>query len=152
MTDDPFDLQRFLTAQAPVYDTVLGELRAGRKRTHWMWFIFPQLRGLGHSPTAQLYGIASLDEARAYLAHPILGPRLAECAEIVAEADAKSSLRDMLGTPDDLKFCSSMTLFSIAANDEPNVFKRALVRWCAGPDERTLMLLNGDGGEWFRSR
>ena len=138
---DEFDLQRFVTAQAPVFNAVLEELRAGRKRTHWMWFVFPQLRGLGQSPTAQLYGIASLDEARAYLAHPLLGPRLDLCTRAVLESGA-GSLHAIFGSPDDMKFRSSMTLFALAAPDGRNAFRQALDRWCEGRmDERTLALV-----------
>lgn len=133
------DLQRFVTAQATVIDAVRAELRAGRKRSHWMWFVFPQLRGLGLSATAQHYGIASLDEARAYLAHPVLGERLRECVGLmlqVPDADAHA----VLGSPDDLKFRSCLTLFALAAPEEP-LFKQALERFYAGePDPRTLAL------------
>lgn len=136
---DPHHLQRFVTAQATVIDDVRVELRAGRKRSHWMWFVFPQLRGLGLSATAQHYGIASLDEARAYLAHPVLGERLRECVGLmlqVPEADAHA----ILGSPDDLKFRSCLTLFALAAPEEP-LFKQALERFYAGePDPRTLAL------------
>lgn len=136
---DPHDLQRFVTAQATVIDDVRAELRAGRKRSHWMWFVFPQLRGLGLSATAQHYGIASLDEARAYLAHPVLGERLRECVGLmlqVPDADAHA----ILGSPDDLKFRSCLTLFALAAPEEP-LFKQALERFYAGePDPRTLAL------------
>jgi len=141
MTADPFDLDRFVTAQAPVFDAALAELQAGRKRSHWMWFIFPQLRGLGFSATAQFYGVASLDEARAYLAHSLLGPRLTLCALTVLEGPARS-LHDLFGSPDDMKFASSMTLFEAAAPREERVFGSALDRWCAGErDARTLQLL-----------
>src|SRR5215472_13367761 len=108
---DPFKLERFVTAQQPVFEAVLAELRASRKRTHWMWFIFPQLAALGRSPLAKFYGIASLDEGRAYLAHPVLGPRLERCTGAVLEAEALS-LHAIFGSPDDLKFRSCMTLFS----------------------------------------
>ena len=110
---DPFHLERFVAAQAPVFPAVLAELRAGRKRGHWMWFVFPQLRGLGRSPTAEFYGIGSLDEARAYLAHPVLGPRLTLCTEALLAVEGRS-LHAIFGSPDNLKFCSSMTLFSRA--------------------------------------
>jgi uncharacterized protein (DUF1810 family) len=141
MTDDPFDLNRFVTAQAPVFDTVLEELQAGRKRTHWMWFIFPQLRGLGQSATARFYGIGSLDEARAYYAHPLLGPRLARSTHTVLESSARS-LHDIFGSPDDVKFRSSMTLFEAAVPEAGPVFTQALDRWCAGErDPRTLQLI-----------
>jgi uncharacterized protein (DUF1810 family) len=139
--DDPYDLARFLAAQAPVIETALGELRAGRKRTHWMWFVFPQLRGLGTSPMAQRYGISSFAEARAYLAHPVLGPRLRVCTEAVL-AHAGRSLAEIFGSPDDLKFRSSMTLFAEAALEDDSVFERALDRFCAGRRcARTLELL-----------
>ena len=116
MTVDPFDLQRFVDAQAPVYDAVVDELRAGRKRSHWMWFVFPQLRGLGSSPTAVHYGIASLDEAHAYLDHDLLGPRLRECVDLVNQVQGRSA-GEIFGWPDDLKLRSSMTLFARAADD-----------------------------------
>jgi uncharacterized protein (DUF1810 family) len=140
-TDDPFDLQRFVTAQAPVFETALAELKAGQKRTHWMWFVFPQLRGLGLSPTAQVYGLASLAEARAYLAHPLLGPRLQRCTQAALAAEGRS-LAAIFGSPDDMKFRSSMTLFARAADEEAALFRQALDRFCEGRmDERTLALL-----------
>ena len=111
---DSFDLERFVTAQAPVFATAPAELQAGEKRSHWMWFVFPQLRGLGHSAMAMRYGIGSLDEARAYLAHPLLGPRLIECTCAVLAIEGRP-LHAIFGSPDDVKFCSSMTLFSLAA-------------------------------------
>jgi uncharacterized protein (DUF1810 family) len=139
--DDRFDLQRFITAQEPVFETVLAELRAGRKRSHWMWFVFPQLAGLGRSSTARFYGIGSVDEARAYLAHPVLARRLDLCTRIVLASD-NSSLHAIFGSPDDLKFRSCMTLFSRAADDADNPFRQALDRWCDGrPDEQTLALI-----------
>jgi uncharacterized protein (DUF1810 family) len=142
---DPFDLQRFVTAQEPVFATVLDELRAGRKRSHWMWFVFPQLRGLGRSTTAQFYGIGSLDEARAYLAHSLLGPRLDLCTRTVVES-AAPSLRAIFGSPDDLKFRSCVTLFALAADEAPNPFRHAIDRWCEGrPDAETLALLGAGG-------
>ena len=113
---DPFDLQRFVDAQVRVYDGVIEELRSGRKRSHWIWFVFPQLRGLGHSATAVRYGITSLQEARAYLAHEVLGPRLRECARLVAQIDGRSA-DDVFGWPDNLKVRSSMTLFARATDD-----------------------------------
>lgn len=113
---DPFRLTRFVVAQAPVYRGVVEELRAGRKRGHWMWFVFPQLRGLGSSPTALQYGITCLAEARAYLAHELLGPRLHECARLVGQARGRSAAQ-IFGSPDDLKLRSSMTLFAVASND-----------------------------------
>lgn len=133
------DLDRFVSAQAGVYADALAELKAGRKRTHWMWFIFPQIAGLGFSPAAQRYAIASLDEARAYLAHPVLGPRLRECAQTLLAVDGMSA-REILGYPDDLKLRSSMTLFARAA-DDPDVFEAVLDRYFDGPDPRTLDLL-----------
>jgi uncharacterized protein (DUF1810 family) len=141
--DDPFDLQRFVTAQAPAYEAALGELKAGRKRTHWMWFVFPQLKALGRSPTAQFYGIGSLDEAKAYLAHPVLGSRLAACARAVLDAEAPS-LHAIFGSPDDLKFVSSMTLFALAEGGVGGLWRRALDRWCGGRmDARTIELVEG---------
>ena len=139
MSQDRFDLERFVTAQAGVFEDALAELRAGRKRSHWMWFVFPQLAELGLSSTARFYGLASLDEARAYLAHPRLGARLAQAVEAAAASGA-SSLRALFGTPDDLKFRSCMTLFAEA--DPQGPFTPALQRWCGGePDARTLELL-----------
>ena len=141
MSRDALDLERFVTAQAVVIDAVLAELKAGRKRSHWMWFIFPQLRGLGHSPTAQFYGIQSLDEARAYHAHPLLGPRLDLCTQTVLASRARS-LNELFGSPDDLKFKSCMTLFEIAVQHVP-LFAQALDRWCGGErDDKTLELLS----------
>jgi uncharacterized protein (DUF1810 family) len=140
MSGDDYDLRRFVTAQTPVLANVLEELKAGHKRSHWMWFVFPQLRGLGHSPTARFYGIGSLDEARAYHAHPLLGPRLTLCTRTVLESSI-SSLHEIFGSPDDLKFRSSMTLFEAVVPD--SVFARALDRWCAGErDPGTLQLLS----------
>lgn len=110
------DLTRFVDAQARVYDTVLEELRTGRKRSHWMWFVFPQLRGLGSSPTADRYGIHSLQEARAYLDHAVLGPRLRECVALVNAVDGRSA-EQIFGWPDDLKLRSSVTLFAHATDD-----------------------------------
>ncbi len=133
------DLERFVTAQDGVHDTALAELRAGRKRTHWMWFVFPQIAGLGSSPTAQQYAISSLDTARAYLAHPVLGPRLREAAEAVLGVEGRTASA-IFGYPDDLKLRSSMTLFARAAG-EPSVFQQVLDRYYDGPDPRTLALL-----------
>lgn len=134
---DSYDLDRFVTAQAPVFETALAELRTGQKRTHWMWYVFPQLKGLGLSATAKHFGIASLDEARAYLDHPILGQRLELATKTAIDAPA-ASLRALFGSPDDMKFRSSMTLFA-QLRSEP--FSTALARWCDGPDEKTLRLL-----------
>jgi len=132
-------LDRFVEAQDGVYDDALAELSAGRKRTHWMWFVFPQIAGLGSSPTAQRYAIASLDEARAYLAHPVLGPRLRACAEALLAVQGRSA-REIFGSPDDLKLRSSMTLFARAA-DDPAPFQAVLDRYYDGPDRLTLQLL-----------
>jgi uncharacterized protein (DUF1810 family) len=138
---DPFDLQRFIEAQAPVYAQVCAELRAGRKTSHWMWFVFPQLAGLGHSTMAARYAISSRDEARAYLAHPVLGPRLRACTGLVLEAEGLSAY-DIFGRPDELKFQSSMTLFAAVAND-PEIFATALTKYFGGRrDARTLELLS----------
>src|SRR5688500_16772015 len=128
---DLFNLDRFVTAQAPVFTTALAELKAGRKRSHWMWFIFPQLRGLGYSSTAMFYGLSSLNEARAYLEHPVLGPRLVLCIETVLGIEG-STLHEIFGSPDDLKFCSSITLFSYAAGETRYGFRQALDRYCDG--------------------
>lgn len=138
---NPFDHQRFVNAQEPVFATVLEELRYGRKRSHWMWFVFPQLRGLGRSATAEFYGIASLDEARAYLAHPTLGPRLEETTRAVLAVQGRT-LHAIFGSPDDLKFHSSMTLFALAADETAIFYREALSRYCDGRmDEATLTLL-----------
>ncbi|WP_210086766.1 DUF1810 domain-containing protein [Mycobacterium sp. OAE908] len=141
---DPFDLHRFVDAQQRIYDTVLAELRAGAKRSHWIWFVFPQLRGLGRSPTAQHYGISTLDEARAYLAHPVLGARLRECTELVAAIDGRS-VDEIFGWPDNLKVRSSMTLFA-RASDEPGTeagFRAVLDKFYGGEeDPATVELLN----------
>ncbi len=141
MSNDPFNLQRFVDAQEFVYDRALGEVRAGHKESHWIWYIFPQLRPLGQSPRAYMYGIVSLHEARAYLAHPVLGPRLRECTEATIEADA-TSLQALFGAPDDLKFRSCMTLFALASSEGDGLFQRALDRWCGGErDPATIELL-----------
>jgi len=137
---DPFGLQRFAEAQRSAYGRALAELRQGAKRSHWMWYIFPQLRGLGQSEMSQKYGIASLDEARAYLAHPALGPRLIECTKAALEANAASA-GEIFPYPDDLKFHSSMTLFALVAQ-APDVFSAALQKYYGGePDPETLRLL-----------
>jgi uncharacterized protein (DUF1810 family) len=136
---DPFELQRFLDAQAPVYTQVMSELRSGRKRSHWMWFIFPQIAGLGHSAMTRRYAIASCDEAVAYLAHSILGPRLRECTQVVCNIQGRS-IEQILGSPDDVKFRSSMTLFKAVSGDL--VFRNALNKFCAGTtDSATLAIL-----------
>jgi uncharacterized protein (DUF1810 family) len=136
---------RFLSAQAPAFASTMNELKHGRKCGHWMWFIFPQLRGLGRSAMAEHYGLGSLDEARAFLAHPLLGPRLILCTEAVLAAEGRS-LRELFGSPDDLKFSSCMTLFALASGKNGSVFRRALGRWCGGRmDGRTLALLGMSG-------
>jgi uncharacterized protein (DUF1810 family) len=138
---DPFDLRRFVDAQARVYDDVLAELRNGAKRSHWIWFVFPQLQGLGRSATAQRYGISSLDEARAYLAHPLLGPRLRECTGLVAAIDGRS-VDEIFGWPDNLKVRSSMTLFAHATDDNSG-FRAVLDKFYDGEeDPATVELLN----------
>jgi uncharacterized protein (DUF1810 family) len=139
MTDaDPFDLQRFVEAQRADYNRALAEIRAGRKSSHWIWFIFPQLKGLGFSHRSQFYGLSGLDEAQAYLAHPILGPRLRDCVEAMLALTGNAD--DILGAVDALKFRSSMTLFSVAAPQE-HIFGAALDRYFSNPDEKTLSLL-----------
>lgn len=139
-SDDPFQLARFVNAQQPVYATVLAELRNGQKHTHWMWYIFPQIAGLGHSPTAKHYAIQSAAEARHYLAHPILGPRLVECATTLLAHQGQSAW-DIFGSPDDLKLKSSMTLFAAVATTE-TVFAKVLDSYFNGEhDQRTLTLL-----------
>lgn len=144
MTDtappDPHDLQRFIQAQAPVYDRALAEIRSGRKRTHWMWYVFPQYAGLGFSATAQRYAIRSLAEARAYLRHPVLGPRLVECCENAVAIEGRSAAA-IVGSPDDLKLRSCATLFA-AVSPPGSVFERVLARFFEGePDEATLRLV-----------
>lgn len=139
MTDD-YNLQRFLDAQSHAYDAVLGELRAGRKSSHWMWFIFPQVKGLGHSGTAQKFAINSLEEAKAYLQHPVLGPRLGECTQLVLDVNGRSA-EQIFGYPDHLKFRSCLTLFMTAAADN-KIFTDALLKYFDGkPDTLTLDLL-----------
>jgi uncharacterized protein (DUF1810 family) len=158
--DDPYDLERYVRAQQTVYAQVRAELTAGRKASHWMWFIFPQLRGLGSSPTAQHYALNSLTEARAYLTHPLLGERLRECTQLVNRIEGRSA-RAIFGYPDDLKFRSCMTLFAQAAAGPDaaapaagagasrpdaaggaSLFGEALARYYGGePDAFTLRLL-----------
>jgi uncharacterized protein (DUF1810 family) len=133
---DPFDLQRFVAAQAPVYEQVRRELKVGRKQSHWMWFIFPQIAGLGQSPMSVRFAIASLEETKAYLAHPVLGPRLKECARLALDVEGKTA-REIFGSIDELKFRSSMTLFARAAPDE-DIFQRCIDKYFAGaPDPAT---------------
>lgn len=135
--NDPYDLQRFIEAQDPVYDEVCAELRNGRKESHWMWFIFPQLRGLGHSQTAVKFGIASREEAEAYLQHPILGPRLKECSRLVTLVEGRS-INQILGSPDDLKFRSSMSLFASVTPDN-HIFTTALQKYFGGALDRLTL-------------
>jgi uncharacterized protein (DUF1810 family) len=134
-------LQRFLDAQAPVISTVMAELAAGEKRTHWMWFVFPQLAALGRSGTAKFYGLADLDEARAYLEHPVLGERLRACTRAVL-AHRDRSAHAIFGTPDDLKFRSCVTLFGLAAPDEP-LFRDALAAFYGGEADAATVELVG---------
>lgn len=137
---DPYRLARFIEAQTSVYDTALSELEKGRKQSHWMWFIFPQLAGLGHSPTAIRFGISGLDEAHAYLAHPLLGERLVQCTRTINAVQSRTA-HEIFGSPDDLKLRSSMTLFRETAND-PEPFRTAIERYFGGEaDARTLELL-----------
>jgi uncharacterized protein (DUF1810 family) len=136
----PTDLGRFIDAQATAFGSACRELRSGRKTGHWIWYVFPQLKGLGVSSTSEFYGISSLAEVKAFLAHPVLGPRLVEATQIILAVQDRS-LRDILGTPDDLKFRSCMTLFEHAAEGE-NIFSKALARYCGGKrDLKTLTLL-----------
>jgi uncharacterized protein (DUF1810 family) len=140
---DPFDLERFVRAQAPVIAQAGAELRGGRKHSHWMWFVFPQIAGLGHSEMACRYAISSRAEARAYLRHPVLGPRLRECTNWVLHVPGRSA-REIFGTPDDLKFRSCLTLFAAVAPEEP-LFRAALDAYFGGqPDPLTLDRLPAD--------
>ena len=143
---DPFDLERFLQAQAGgTHERAVAELRSGRKASHWMWFVFPQLRGLGHSAIAHRYGISGPDEARAYLEHPLLGARLLECAEALAALDPRYCAHAIFGTPDDLKLRSSLTLFAEAARPG-SIFERLLGKYYDGRrDELTATLLQLHG-------
>lgn len=139
--NDPCNLHRFIDAQEDVFDGALGEIRAGSKRGHWMWFVFPQLAGLGRSPTAQFYAISSLDEARSYLAHPLLGPRLKQSVEVLLSWAGKRAPEDIFGRTDAVKLKSSLTLFD--AVEPASVFRQGLASFFEGEvDERTLALLN----------
>lgn len=146
MADDPFNLHRFIEAQESVYKTVLSELSAGHKQTHWMWFIFPQIEGIGTRPWTVFYSIKSLEEAQAYLKHPVLSPRLIECTTKVLQTENKTLL-EIFGKPDNRKFCSCMTLFSIAAKklkhqDAYQLFTQAINTYCdAQVDFKTLNIL-----------
>ena len=144
-SSDPFDLARFVWAQEVIYEHAVQELRSGRKRSHWMWFVFPQVAGLGYSPTAQRYAIRSLTEARAFFTHPTLGPRLVECTRILNGLHGLSA-HQIFGYPDDLKFCSSMTLFELVAG-VGSEFSIALDRYYGGRrDAATLRLVDLDTG------
>jgi uncharacterized protein (DUF1810 family) len=135
--NDLHNLERFVQAQAGVFEQVCSELRQGRKRSHWMWFVFPQIKGLGNSATAQLYAISSCEEAEAYLQHSLLGPRLLECTRLVTQVEGRS-IEEILGFPDNLKFRSSMTLFAHAARDK-RIFLEALSKYFGGEfDARTV--------------
>jgi uncharacterized protein (DUF1810 family) len=139
-TDDPYNLSRFLRAQEDVYAQALSEIRGGQKRTHWMWYIFPQLDGLAFSSTSKHYSIKSVEEARAYLAHPVLGPRLRECAEAVVRVEGRSATA-IFGSPDDLKLRSCATLFA-CVSPPGSVFDRLLEKYYGGGrDDKTLRLL-----------
>ncbi len=138
---DPFALKRFIAAQDGIYGGVLAELKSGRKRSHWMWFIFPQIDGLGHSPTARFYAIKGMAEARAYLDHPVLGARIRECAETVLAVEGRSASA-IFGYPVDMKLKSSMTLFAAVAEDPDSVFSRVLDKYYGGEkDSATLRIL-----------
>lgn len=139
-TNDTYDLNRFLQAQESIYDRALAEIKAGKKRTHWMWFIFPQIDGLGFSETSRRYAIKSVDEARAYLAHPVLGPRLVACAEAALGVQGKSAY-EIFGSPDDMKLKSCATLFAQVA-EKGSVFEKLLDRFYDRErDDKTLRLL-----------
>ncbi|MFV1968885.1 MAG: DUF1810 domain-containing protein, partial [Pirellulaceae bacterium] len=140
-SDDPFDLGRFVAAQENSYDCALTEIRNGQKRTHWMWYIYPQIHGLGHSSTSQRYGITSADEADAYLSHPVLGPRLVTMCEAALEVEGPSAT-EIFGRPDDMKLRSCATLFEYVSGED-SVFKRLLLKYFSGKrDSMTLQLLD----------
>jgi uncharacterized protein (DUF1810 family) len=139
---DPYDLRRYVLAQDPVFARVCAELAAGHKESHWMWFIFPQLRGLGSSSMAQRYAIGSLDEARAYLAHPVLGERLRSCTRLVNGVTGRTA-QEIFGHPDDLKFRSSMTLFARAAGERAEPFRQALARYFGAEEDPLTSSLLG---------
>lgn len=144
MENDPHELSRFVKAQADDYEQALAEIRGGRKRSHWMWYIFPQVEGLGFSSTSRFYAIRSIAEAKAYLEHPLLGPRLVECAEAALGVEGKSA-REIFGAPDDMKLRSSATLFA-QVSPPGSVFARLLERFYGGePDPETLRLLGEQG-------
>jgi len=135
---DRFDLERFVKAQAGVYEQACAELRAGRKRSHWMWFVFPQIRGLGSSEMAMMYAISGRDEARAYLDHAVLGTRLRECSRIVVGVDGRT-VDEIFGYPDDLKFHSSMTLFAEVEGSSESVFHEALKKYFGGKTDKATL-------------
>ncbi len=140
MTTDPYNLQRFVDAQKPVFERVVSELGAGRKTSHWMWFVFPQIEGLGQSAMAKLYAISSLKEAESYLRHPVLGARLLQCTALVNDIEGRTAL-EIFGSPDDMKFRSSMSLFA-RATGTPSAFSQALAIYFAGvADPATLQRL-----------
>jgi len=134
---DPYDLRRFVVAQDDVYESAVSELRAGRKTSHWMWFVFPQIAGLGRSATAQKYAISSLAEAESYLAHPLLGPRLRDCARILAQLSGRTA-QEVLGAVDAQKLQSSMTLFARAAAEQ-SVFHEVLAQYFDGAEDRATL-------------
>jgi uncharacterized protein (DUF1810 family) len=143
--DDRYDLTRFVAAQEPLFDRVRAELTGGRKESHWMWFVFPQLQGLGSSATARRYALACIEEARAYLAHPLLGARLRECTRLVNRIEGRT-VEEIFGYPDHLKFRSCMTLFACAAGEDP-LFREALRKYFAGEgDPLTRKLLTSACG------
>jgi uncharacterized protein (DUF1810 family) len=145
--NDPYDLQRFVRAQEVNFDSARDELRRGRKVSHWMWYVFPQIEGLGHSPTSQKFAIKSKAEALAYLAHPVLGARLKECTEIVNALQGRSA-HQIFGSPDDMKLRSSMTLFH-EASPETDIFGEALAKYFDGePDRRTLERMRANPRAW----
>ena len=149
MADDPYDLNRFVKMQAGVYTTALAEIRSGLKRSHWMWYLFPQFEGLGFSAMSHRYAIKSLDEAEAYLAHPVLGPRLIECVETLLNLEGRSAYQ-IFGPVDELKLRSSATLFA-TVSPEGSVFHRLLDKYFEGhPDERTLELIGESPGGLVR--
>jgi len=141
--DKDWDLERFVQVQDSVMDDVLAELGRGQKQSHWMWFVFPQIRGLGRTLTSVRYALSSLDEAKAYLRHPVLGPRLKRCTELVLAADPASTANDIFGWPDDMKFQSSMTIFALAA-DDPTLFEQALARFYGGEKDANTLRILGD--------
>lgn len=142
IADDRYDLSRFVEAQAPDYEQAVAEIRQGRKRSHWMWYVFPQIRGLGRSVMAQTYAIGSAGEARAYLAHPVLGPRLVECFTAVLAVSGRSA-RDIFGSPDDLKLRSCATLFA-AVSSEGSVFQQVIEKYFDGQEDEATRRLMGE--------